>query len=116
MTLPFIFCSLVSNLRRVLARPTRNNRLARLRSFGNAFPTFKIGAKVRDVSPGKTRSKRSLKNRTVRPFFPNVGNVAVPALEKSRRTAFVRRRFALVGAAPRPKRGTRADKAKNTVL
>ena len=69
MTLPFIFCSLVSNSRRVLDRSTRNNRLARFASSGNAFPTFKIGAKVRDVSPGQTRLKRSLKNRTVRPFF-----------------------------------------------
>ena len=69
MTLPFIFCSLVSNSRRVPDRSTRNNRLARFPPFENAFQTFKISAKVRDVSPDKTRSKRSLKNRTVRPFF-----------------------------------------------
>ena len=84
MTLPFIFCSLVSNLRRVLDRPTRNNRLVRLRSPGNAFPTFKIGAKVRDVSTGAARSKRSLKNRTVRPFFQTHTTIFTSIRWKSR--------------------------------
>jgi hypothetical protein len=45
-------------------QPTRPIRFVRKR-----VPNVKIGAKVRDVSTGEARSKRSLKNRTVRPFF-----------------------------------------------
>lgn len=74
MTLPFIFCSLVSNLRRVPDRPTRNNRLVRLatarrRALGDASERSTSALRFATFVRRVKRPKRSLKNRTVRPFF-----------------------------------------------